>query len=119
MARLQDYDISMLVLPRMVFSKEVLPTHLEHIQPFAHVYLLARFFAPRLTWRCYMGAMIFPSWPEEELSIHNGTTKSIISGVDAFGRIMAHEQKANFETVVARGSVEIAFIALGNKPISN
>lgn len=63
MARLQDYDISILVLPRMVFSKEVLPSHIEHIQPFAHVYLLVRFFCPKLTWRCYMSAMIFPSWP--------------------------------------------------------
>jgi len=66
-----------------------------------------------------MSAMIFPSWPEEQITLHNGTTKSIVAGVDAFGRIIGHEQRENFNSVVARGSVENAFIALGYRTISN
>ena len=52
------------------------------------------------------------------MSKDNGITKAIIAGVDAFGRIIGHEQSERFEVVVARGSVENAFAGLGKQRIT-
>jgi hypothetical protein len=119
--RLQHHDISFLILPKLNRPFSVEPTHLEHIQPFQHVYLLVRYFGAKLKWRSYRSAIIFPSYPDVEDPIvpYNGTSKSLISGADAFGRIIGYELKNTVEVVVARGSVEEAFRGLGRERITN
>lgn len=59
--RNKDRDIAMLILPKIEKPRESLPSHLEHVQPLAHVYLLVRYFNQKLTERSYKSAMIFPS----------------------------------------------------------
>lgn len=91
-----------------------MPTYIETIQPFQHIYLLVRYLAPKLKWRSYRSAIIFPSYPViDDISINGGVTKSLISGSDAFGRIIGYELRETVEVIVARGSVEKAFTKLG------
>ena len=44
MEEIKNLDVSIVVLPKMRKPKELVPSHLEHVQPFAHVYLLVRYF---------------------------------------------------------------------------
>jgi hypothetical protein len=95
--RLKDFDISFLVLPKLVqprHDKE--PTHIERVQPFEHIYLLMRYIGEKLKWRSYMSAVIFPSYENfEEVTPDNGVSKCLIAGNDAFGRIMNFELRGN------------------------
>lgn len=62
---------------------------------FEHVYLITRFFGPKLKWRPTSSAIIIPSNQnidkvDESL---NGVTRAVQSGIDAFGRTMQYELK--------------------------
>ena len=40
----KNTDISILVLPKLNHSRDSIPTHIEHVQPFSHNYMLVRYF---------------------------------------------------------------------------
>ena len=66
-----------------------------------------------------MSAIIFPSHCNyEEVTPHNGISKALIAGNDAFGRIINFEMRGNMDIVVARGGVENAFKGLGKEVIT-
>lgn len=120
MKQISDHDVAFLVLPRLQLQKELLPTHLELIQPFQHIYLLVRYFGHKLKFRSYKSAIIFPSYPDpDRIVAHNGTTQGLIAGADAFGRIIEYELRGSVEVVVARGSVQSAFAGLGSINITH
>jgi hypothetical protein len=103
-----------MILPRLKKEKGFIPSHLELSQPFQHIYLLVRYFGAKLKFRSYRSAIIFPSYPDvEEISEHNGVSRGLIAGTDAFGRIISYELKGTVEIVVARGSVANAFAGMG------
>ncbi len=120
MEKLKEFDISFLVLPKLLQVKEKIPTHIEIVQPFQHIYLLARYFGDKMKWRSYMSAMIFPSHEDyESVTEFNGITKCLIAGNDAFGRILNFELRGSMEVVVARGSAENALKGLGREKITH
>lgn len=83
-----------MVLPKLKKEKDSIPSHLEHIQPFEHIYLLVRYFGVKLKFRSYRSAIIFPSYPDaEETGLYNGVSQGLIAGSDAFGRIISYELK--------------------------
>ena len=74
----------------------------------------------KLKWRSYKSAIIFRSHPNyEQLTQHNGISKALIAGADAFGRIINFELKNSVEVVVARGSAENAIRGLGVEKITH
>lgn len=66
--------------------------------------MLARYLGPKLKDRNYQSAIIFRSdTGVDEISPNNGAYKSIMTGIDGFGRILAYELKGSVDVIVARG----------------
>lgn len=117
--RLKDHDISLIVMPRLR-TKPGVKTDSQTSPVFEHIYLVMRFFGPRLKWRPTSSGIIIPSHHhiDQVREDTNGVIEGVYSGIDAFGRTMQYELKGAIDIVIARGTEENALACLGKQRIS-